>query len=79
VYVSSNPDYPNYGVDSKRLTAAASRAEVAAGTGTRFWQDKANNLVWVKLTQLGFNSLWRDATVNSDDDLYRTYTLRIEP
>jgi hypothetical protein len=34
----------------RRLTPAASRQEVIDGSGDLFWQDAAENLVWLKVT-----------------------------
>lgn len=38
------------GVNWLPITAAASRAEVEASGGDRFWQDSANSLLWLKIT-----------------------------
>jgi hypothetical protein len=77
VYVSTHPDYPNFGVNATRLSAAGSRAEVAAGAGNLFWADAANSLVWVKLAPMVSNA-WNNVVPGSDDDLYRAFSLRIE-
>jgi hypothetical protein len=84
VFVSTNPDYPVFdaaatNANSRVLTRAASRAEVQAGSGDSYWQDTANQLVWVKLTPLGLSQPWARVVPGSDDDLYRAYSLRIEP
>lgn len=76
VLLSTNLDFSN-AANSRLLTPAASRAAVAAGTGTLYWQDTANNLIWVKLTPLGLNA-WPGVPVDSDLDLYRRYLLRIK-
>lgn len=60
----------------RRLTAASSVAEVAsASAGDRFYQDKANNLVWVRPQ----GGLPPDGTVTAgtDTDLYHPMVLRV--
>jgi hypothetical protein len=79
VIVSTNPDYADLGVNTRALRPAASRAEVAAGAGDRYWRDTAADLVWVKLTRLGLDAPWIGVEPGSDADLYRAYQLRIEP
>jgi G8 domain/Right handed beta helix region len=79
VVVSTNPDYAVLGVDTRALSPAASRAEVAAGAGDRYWRDVAADLLWVKLTRLGLDAPWIGVEPGSDADLYRAYQLRIEP
>ena len=59
------------------MTSVTSRADVAGGDGTKFWQDKANNMVWVKVTPYTGN-FWAGVEANSDADLYRVMALRIE-
>jgi G8 domain/Right handed beta helix region len=59
------------------MTAVNSRALVASGDGTKFWQDTANNMIWVKITPYT-GSFWNGITPNSDDDLYRVMSLRIQ-
>ena len=59
------------------MTPVANRAAVANGDGTRFWQDNANNMIWVKFTPYTGN-FWAGVQVNSDADLYRSMALRIE-
>lgn len=76
VVFSTNPDYAD-AANTRTLAAASNRNEVANGT-FRYWQDRANNLVWVRVTPMGLN-LWANVTPGSDDDLYRTFALRIEP
>jgi hypothetical protein len=78
VLFGTNPDNPRLGVDARALTAAASRAEVAAGNGSLYWQDRANQMLWVKVTPLALPA-WTGAAAGSDDDLYRRFALRIEP
>lgn len=82
VFFSTNPDYARFSgptQDSRLLTQAASRAAVAAGAGNLYWQDTANNLVWIKLTPLGLSAPWTSVAAGSDGDLYRGYRVRIEP
>lgn len=82
VFVSTNPDYAIFsgtGQDSRLLSATTSRAAVAAGDGSLYWQDTAQQLVWVKLTPLGLTAPWASVVAGSDRDLYRSYALRIEP
>jgi hypothetical protein len=82
VLASTNPDYPNLegtGANSRLLLPAASKAEVLAGAGGLFWQDTANDLVWIKATPLGLAAPWAGIKPGSDEDLYRTYNIRIEP
>jgi hypothetical protein len=76
VVFSTNPDYADAS-NTRALTVAANRGEVANGT-FRYWQDRANNLVWVRVTPTGLNA-WGDVTPGSDADLYRMFSLRIEP
>jgi hypothetical protein len=78
VVFSTNPDYPEEGQNTRTLTAVNSRAEVASGTGNRYWLDRANNLIWVKVAPTGLNQ-WANTVPGSDDDLYRSFSLRVEP
>jgi hypothetical protein len=59
------------------MTAASTLAEVEASAGDRFWQDRANNLVWVRivggLPHVNHGGLQAD----EDDMLYRTVFLAI--
>ena len=63
----------------RNMTAAASLAAVQAGNGDKFWQDKANNLVWFKhvgnIPYPGLDQMKK----NSDDDLYRLYSAVVYP
>ena len=59
------------------MTSVTSRALVASGDGTKFWQDKTNNIIWVKITPYTGN-FWTGVVPNSDDDLYRVMALRIQ-
>ena len=77
VLVSTSPDNPDLNRDARRMTAAASRAAVAASNGDRYWRDTANGLIWVKLMPIGAAE-YNGSQAGSDDELYRPYTLRIE-
>jgi hypothetical protein len=82
VFASTNPDWANFsgtGQNSRLLSPAASQAAVAAGAGELYWQDAANQLVWIKLTPLGLSAPWSGVVPGSDTDLYRQYYVRIEP
>jgi hypothetical protein len=63
----------------KSMTPATSLAAVASSSGDKFWQDKANNLVWFKhVGNIPYPGL--DGMVkNSDDDLYRAYSAVVYP
>lgn len=78
VVYSTDADNSVAGLNTRVLSPAASRADVAAGDGFRFWQDVNNDLIWVKLVPLGLNA-WPGVAPLSDVDLYRAYVLRIEP
>jgi G8 domain/Right handed beta helix region len=61
--------------NSRTLSAASTLAEVASAPGSKFWQDKSQNLLWVKVQ----GGLIHDpATPNSDQDLYRDMRLEIK-
>ena len=53
--------------------AANSLQEVAASTGDRLWQDRANNLVWIKFKGGLPYTASNTVVVDSNDDLYRAY------
>jgi hypothetical protein len=53
----------------KPITAVASLAAVQSSNGDGYWQDRANNLVWI-LVRNGVQQV--SAPPNSDADLYRT-------
>ena len=53
--------------------SASSLAAVAASSGDQIWQDKANNLVWIKYQ--GGMPFMGNPVANSNDDLYRSYSL----
>lgn len=59
-------------------TAVASRNEVAASIGNRYWIDRPNNLIWVKVTPRAA-SFWAGVTPGSDEDLYRSFGLEVNP
>ena len=58
---------------------ASSLAEVAASGGDKVWQDKANNLVWIKFQ--GGLPYPNEASLvpGSDDALYRSYNVMLYP
>jgi hypothetical protein len=59
------------------MTAALSLAEVEASVGDRFWQDRANNLVWVRIAGgLPHSNLLSDQA-DEDEALYRTTFVNI--
>ena len=53
--------------------SASSLAAVASSAGDLMWQDKANNLVWLKYQ--GGMPFMGNPVANSNDDLYRSYSL----
>ena len=53
----------------------SSLAEVSAGAGDRMWQDRANNLVWIKYTGGMGHPKEASLVVNSDDWLYRASSI----
>lgn len=59
-------------------TAVADLAAVTASAGETYWQDVANNVVWVKVRG-GVTQTWNDADYapDSDERLYRDINLRI--
>jgi hypothetical protein len=63
---------------NETLTLAANRNAVAAGNGSLYWQDRANNLIWVKVTPRAA-SFWAGTVPGSDDDLYRSFALQVHP
>ncbi len=60
---------------TRTISAAQNLAEVAASQGDRYWQDTAQNILWVKIVG-GLPSA--SAPVNSDRDLYREIRLLIQ-
>ena len=82
VLVSTNPDYPVFAggrQDSRLLSPAPNRTAVAAGDGSLFWQDPAQELLWVKLTPLGLAAPGSGVVPGADRALDRAFALRIEP
>jgi hypothetical protein len=82
VMASTKPDYPEFeGIraNARLMRPAASRDEVIAGAGDLYWQDSANHLVWVKAVPFNLSGPWLQAAAGSDDDLYRSFHIRIEP
>jgi hypothetical protein len=59
---------------TRYMTSASSLADVTSGTGNRFWQDRANNLVWFKY-QVVAPYPTTNLVPGSDDDLYRFYSV----
>ena len=59
------------------MSPTTSLESVIAAPGTLFWQDNANNLVWVKIVG-GLPSPGEDGFLpNTDDFLYRARYLRV--
>jgi G8 domain len=75
---SYDPAYLNRS-NVRSMTPASSLSAVASSAGDKFWQDKANNLVWFKhvgnIPFPGMDQMQR----NSDDDLYRVYSAVVYP
>jgi hypothetical protein len=75
-----DPGHANSGSDTHKhnYTAVASLAAVQASAGETFWQDSANNVVWVKV-QGGLAPYWNDSDYGplTDEQLYRTFNLRV--
>jgi hypothetical protein len=57
------------------ITRANSLAEVQSGSGNKYWQDSANNLVWM-LVRNGLAAIAGDGS--SDQELYRTVTFTLD-
>jgi G8 domain len=74
------PEMPYYKY-ARYFKPAASLAEVTAGNGDLMWQDKANNLVWVKYRGgLGYPFEYELPIVpGSDEDLLRQYSVVLYP
>ena len=66
-----------FGADSRNMVSGANLAAVSAGAGNVFWRDTENNLVWVKVVPFAKN-FWTAEVAGSDNDLYRSISLRIE-
>jgi G8 domain/Right handed beta helix region len=77
VYLSPGGNGGFDAAHTRVMSSAASRAQVASGDGTKFWQDKPNNMIWVKITPYT-GSYWTGVVANSDEDLYRVMALRIQ-
>ena len=65
------------GANSRNMVSGANLAAVSAGAGNVYWRDTANNLVWVKVVPFTTN-FWTAEVAGSDNDLYRSISLRIE-
>lgn len=61
--------------ERRDMTAASSLAEVEASTGDRYWIDRANQRIWFKYR--GGLGGYTDAEPNSENDLYRGYSVVI--
>ncbi len=60
------------------LAAANSYAEaIASIDGSLYWQDQANQVVWMKMKTPNGNA-FSNSPANSDSNLYRSFELRIE-
>ena len=66
-----------FGANSRNMVSGANLAAVSAGAGNVYWRDTANNLVWVKVVPFTTN-FWTAEVAGSDNDLYRSISLRIE-
>ncbi|MBC8160043.1 MAG: hypothetical protein H7Z42_02400 [Roseiflexaceae bacterium] len=60
----------------RMMTPVGSIDEVRSSDGTKYYQDKANNLIYIKLRN-GLEHPWKDIVPGSDDDLYRNITFVI--
>ena len=65
------------GADSRNMVSGTNLAAVSAGAGNVYWRDTINNLVWVKIMPFAKN-FWTTEIAGSDNDLYRSISLRIE-
>ena len=74
----ANAPYAKY---ARHFKPAASLAEVIAGAGDLMWQDRANNLVWVRFRGgLGYPFEYELPIVpGSDADLLRQYSIVLYP
>ncbi|MCX9154506.1 hypothetical protein OPU71_00035 [Niveibacterium sp. 24ML] len=76
VYNRANPYTPEAGSAQRReLTAASSLAQVKASAGDRYWIDRSTQRIWFKFK--GGLAGYENLTPNSDDDLYRGYSVVI--
>lgn len=78
VFLSTSPNNPDFATNSRELMPAADRDAVAAGNGSLYWQDTNTDLVWVKLTGLYRPPALAGVVAGSDEDLFRSFFLRIE-
>jgi G8 domain/Right handed beta helix region len=68
---------PYSSVVLRSLTSATSLADAEASAGTKFWQDKKSNRIWINVkytNETGDPSL----TATDDMNLYRNFELRID-
>jgi G8 domain len=63
---------------TKKLVTAGSIAEVISSSGEKFWQDKANNTVWIKAKKPDPETSLTSTSGILDSDLYRAFWVRIE-
>jgi hypothetical protein len=84
VMVGTNNDYPDYrGTQPAAIdfSATSSLSAVETGNGKLYWQDKTNNLVWVKLVNYNFIvPVWPPNTpvdVTGDPNIYRAFGFRV--
>jgi hypothetical protein len=54
-------------------------AEVASSNGDKMWQDKANNLVWIRIRGGMYFPNEQSLVPGSDNDLYRAYSVLLYP
>ena len=75
-----SPDAP-YAKYARYFRAAGSLAEVIAGSGDLMWQDRANNIVWVRYRGgLGYPFEYEPPIApGSDADLLRQYSIVLYP
>ena len=75
VYLS--PGHLGSAVSSRNMVSGTNLAAVSAGAGNVYWRDTSNNLVWVKVVPFTTN-FWTGEVAGSDNDLYRSISLRIQ-
>ena len=66
-----------FGDSSRNMVNGANLAAVSVGAGNVYWHDTTNNLVWVKVVPFTGN-FWTAEVAGSENDLYRSISLRIE-
>lgn len=85
VFTTSRNNYQDEGVTNQDANIykhiyqpVADRDAVVNSSGETYWQDTANDLVWIKI-QGGIDQLWNpgDFPADSDQELYRLFHLRI--